>query len=116
MVTTPSRPPSPSRPSVEQANEIPVCRVRDADFVRVVDGVGPVRQRREVLAVSLPFVSFRYTYTFLDGTDAESVSTLRYRGDAECRRLLSAAGMHVVDVRDAPDRPGLERVYLARPR
>ncbi len=87
----------------------------DTDFVRVVDGVGPVRQRREVLAVSLPFVSFRYTYTFPDGAEVESVSTLRYRGDAECRRLLSAAGMHVVDVRDAPDRPGLERVYLARP-
>ncbi|MDG6105122.1 class I SAM-dependent methyltransferase [Dactylosporangium aurantiacum] len=82
--------------------------------VRDVPGAGAVEQRREVARVALPFVSFRYTYTFGDGTRLRSDSTLRFRDRPEVERSLTAAGFAVEEVRDAPDRPGLEDVYLAR--
>jgi len=78
-----------------------------------VPGVGPVEQRREVTAVNLPLVSFRCTYTFLaDGAVITSDSTLRFRGRDELESGLAAAGYRVLDVRDAPDRPGREFVFI----
>ena len=83
--------------------------------VRDIPGVGVVERRREVTEVALPFVSFRYTYTFCaDGTTETSDSTLRFRTEAELRDSLRAAEFEVTDVREAPDRPGLEFVFLAR--
>ncbi|RKT54195.1 class I SAM-dependent methyltransferase [Saccharothrix australiensis] len=80
-----------------------------------VPGTGPVEQRREVTAVDLPFVSFRHTYRFLaDGAVVTSDSTLRFRGRAEVEASLTAAGYRVRDVRDAPDRPGREFVFIAQ--
>jgi SAM-dependent methyltransferase len=80
-----------------------------------VPGSGPVEQRREVTAVDLPLVSFRYTYTFLaDGTVIASDSTLRFRSREELEISLSAAGYQVLDVREAPDRPGREFVFIAQ--
>jgi SAM-dependent methyltransferase len=78
-------------------------------------GVGPVEQRREVTAVDLPLVSFRYTYTFLaDGTVIISDSTLRFRDRAELESSLAAQDYRVLDVRDAPDRPGREFVFITQ--
>lgn len=75
---------------------------------------GPVEQRREVTDVSLPFVSFRYTYTFLaDGSVVTSDSTLRFRSRDEVESSLVAHGYRVLDVRQAPDRPGREFVFIA---
>ena len=82
--------------------------------VRDVPGAGPVEQRREVTAVALPLVSFRYTYTFADGARLSSDSTLRFRELPELERSLAGGGFAVEEVRDAPDRPGLEYVLLAR--
>jgi SAM-dependent methyltransferase len=80
-----------------------------------VPGSGPVEQRREVTAVDLPLVSFRYTYTFLaDGTVIASDSTLRFRSREELEISLSDAGYRVLDVREAPDRPGREFVFIAQ--
>lgn len=80
-----------------------------------VPGLGPVEQRLEVTAVALPLVSFRYTYRFLgDDTALVSDSTLRFRDRDELTASLEAAGFTVDDVRDAPDRPGREFVFLAR--
>jgi SAM-dependent methyltransferase len=76
-------------------------------------GIGPVEQRREVTAVDLPFVSFTYTYTFLaDGAVVTSDSTLRFRSRAEVESSLAAQGYRVLDVREAPDRPGREFVFV----
>lgn len=80
---------------------------------RTVEGVGLVRVRRRMLRVDMPLVSFRYLYTFPDGEEVVSDSTLRFRSDEENQDLLDRAGFRVVEVRDAPDRPGRERVYLA---
>ncbi len=76
---------------------------------------GLVERRLEVTDVSLPLVSFRYTYTFLaDGEVVTSDSTLRFRDRDEVETSLVANGYRVLEVRDAPDRPGREFVFVAR--
>jgi hypothetical protein len=49
-----------------------------------------------------------------DGAVLTSDSTLRFRGRDELANSLAAAGLVVDDVRDAPDRPGREFVFVAR--
>ena len=73
---------------------------------RNVPGIGEVERRMEVTRVALPYVSFRYTYTFAaDGFSVESDSTLRFRSRAEVEETLVTSGFTVIDVREAPDRP-----------
>ena len=79
-----------------------------------VDGIGLVTQRTEVTDIDLPYVSFRHTYTFADGTEIPSDSTLRFRDPDEIAVNLDAAGYTLIDMRDAPDRPGAEQVYIAQ--
>ena len=81
-----------------------------------IPGVGVVVQRRAVTQVSLPFVSFRYTYQFADGASVTSDSTLRFRDRKEVETSLAACGYRVPEVRDAPDRPGRELVFIAEHR
>lgn len=78
-----------------------------------VPGTGPVDQRFELTGVSPPLVSFRFTYRFADGEIITSDSTLRFRDRREIEASLAACGFRVTDVRDAPDRPGREFVFLA---
>jgi ubiquinone/menaquinone biosynthesis C-methylase UbiE len=79
-----------------------------------IPGTGPVEQRHEITDVSLPLVSFRYTYRFLaDGTVLTSDSTLRFRSRGEVESSLAACGYRVLEVRQAPDRPGREFVFIA---
>jgi SAM-dependent methyltransferase len=81
--------------------------------VRVIPGSGPVERRFELVDVSLPTVSFRYTYRFLaDGTELTSESTLRFRSYDEVESSLNVNGYRVLDVREAPDRPGREFVFI----
>jgi SAM-dependent methyltransferase len=85
-----------------------------APVVFDIPGTGPVEQRREVTSVKLPLVAFRYTYTFLaDGLVVTSESTLRFRSRDETESTLAAHGFRVLDVRQAPDRPGREFVFIA---
>lgn len=80
-----------------------------------IPGTGPVEHRSEVTVVDLPFVSFRDTYTFgADGAIITSESTLRFRGHDEVAASLAAAGYRILDVREAPDRPGREYVFITR--
>lgn len=78
---------------------------------------GPVDHSIEVTSVDLPLVSFRVTYRFHD-TDLvlTSDSTLRFRSRLEIEQSLRSSHFEVVDVRDAPDRPGREFVFIARAR
>lgn len=48
------------------------------------------------------------------GSTVRSTSTLRFRALDEVRAGLDATGLELVDVRDAPDRPGQEHVVVAR--
>jgi SAM-dependent methyltransferase len=88
---------------------------RTAPVTLDVPGTGPVEHRSEVTAVDLPFVSFRDTYTFAtDGAIITSHSTLRFRGHDEVASSLAAEGYRVLDVREAPDRPGREHVFITQ--
>ena len=80
---------------------------------REVPGVGVVGQRRTVTRVDLPLVSFRSAYQFADGAVVTSNWTLRFRGRDEAESSLAACGYRVLEVRDAPDRPGREFVFAA---
>ena len=80
-----------------------------------IPGIGVVEAWVETTDVSEPFVTFRGTYVFeSDGTVLTSSSTLRFRSRAEVADSLAAAGLVLEDVRDAPDRPGREFVFIAR--
>ncbi|MEW2289791.1 class I SAM-dependent methyltransferase [Streptomyces sp. NPDC047841] len=83
--------------------------------VTEVPGVGAVESWGELTEVSGPLVTFRWTYAFAaDGQVLTSESTLRFRDREEVESDLVAHGYEVRDVRDAPDRPGREFVFLAR--
>lgn len=80
-----------------------------------VPAVGRVEQYREVTSVAPPHVSFRQTYRFAaDRLVLTSDSTLRFRSREEVERSLAANGFSTLDVRDAPDRPGREFVFVAQ--
>ena len=80
-------------------------------------GEGVVRTWHELVDVSLPLVTFRQTYVFdSDGEVLTSTSTLRFRERDEVQHALEDHGYVVEEVRDAPDRPGRELVFIARRR
>jgi len=77
-------------------------------------GIGTIESWVELTNVQLPLVSFRYTFVFRkDGSVMTSESTLRFRTRSEVAEALSHAQLTVEAVRDAPDRPGLEFVFIA---
>jgi hypothetical protein len=80
-----------------------------------IDQVGRVETWVELTDVSGPLVSFRWHWVFAsDGQELTSDSTLRFRQRDEVEADLGAAGLSVAQVRDAPDRPGREFVFVAR--
>jgi SAM-dependent methyltransferase len=80
-----------------------------------ISGVGRVDTWVEVTDLNEPLVSFRSTWVFAaDGQVLTSDSTLRFRERDEMEADLIAAGYVVDEVRDAPDRPGREFVFIAR--
>ncbi|KAA0929729.1 class I SAM-dependent methyltransferase [Streptomyces apricus] len=89
---------------------------REASYgVTEIPGVGAVEAWTELTGVDGQLVSFRQTYVFAaDGQRLTSTSTLRFRERDEIEEDLRAQGFAVRDVRDAPDRPGRELVFVAR--
>ena len=78
-------------------------------------GVGVVESWEEVVDVSGQLVTFRSTTRFQhDGVTIETTCTLRFRERSDVEPSLVRSGFDVVEVRDAPDRPGRELVFLAR--
>ena len=75
---------------------------------------GWVERWPEVTAVAGPLVSFRSVFAFADGETLTSDSTLRFRSRADVEASLRGEGFTVAGIRDAPDRPGLEFVFIAR--
>ncbi|MGW1187713.1 class I SAM-dependent methyltransferase [Streptomyces sp. NPDC002559] len=99
----------PARRAWEEWNRRESYRVTD------IPGVGEVETWVRLVDVSGPLVTFRWTYAFAaDGQVLTSDSTLRFRERQEIEADLTAWGYVVEDVRDAPDRPGREFVFLAR--
>ncbi len=76
--------------------------------------IGTVDSWVELVNAQLPLVSFRYTFVFhKDGSVMTSESTLRFRTRSEIAETLSRAQFTTETVRDAPDRPDLEFVFIA---
>jgi hypothetical protein len=81
----------------------------------VIEGVGPLETWAELLDVRHDLVCFRQTFAFKrDGEVLTSDSTLRFRDRDDIIASVLRAGMTVEEVRDAPDRPGREFVFIAR--
>ena len=79
-----------------------------------VPGVGVVESWHDVTDVADDLVTFRSMTLFhRDGNLIESTSTLRFRSRSEVETSLTAAGLVLDEVRDAPDRPGREWVFLS---
>lgn len=89
---------------------------RDETYRRtVIPGIGLVETWTDLTGVEGSLVSFRMTFVFAsDGAVLTSDSTLRFRSRAELAQSLATAGLTVEEVRDAPDRPGREFVFIAR--
>lgn len=89
---------------------------RDQTYRRaVIQGAGRVETWTDLTGVEGSLVSFRMTFVFgSDGAVLTSDSTLRFRSRSELASSLAAAGLAADEVRDAPDRPGREFVFIAR--
>jgi hypothetical protein len=78
-------------------------------------GIGRVETWWDVTGVIGELVSYRRTYVFAaDGTTLTSDSTRRFWSRAEIEASLRSGGYVLAEVRDAPDRPGYEWVFIAR--
>ncbi|MFI1728291.1 class I SAM-dependent methyltransferase [Streptomyces acidicola] len=83
--------------------------------VTEIPGIGAVESWVELVDVTGPLVTFRWAYVFAaDGHVLTSDSTLRFREREEVEADLTAEGYVLEGVRDAPDRPGKEFVFIAR--
>ncbi|MER7755149.1 class I SAM-dependent methyltransferase [Kitasatospora sp. NPDC097643] len=101
----------PARRAWEGWNRASSHRITD------VPGVGPVETWVDLLDVTGPLVTFRWHYVFAaDGQELTSDSTLRFRERPEIEADLAAHGFLLREVRDAPDRPGQQLVFLAQRR
>jgi SAM-dependent methyltransferase len=86
----------------------------DSGVKSVVPGIGGLETWSDVTDVSGEFVTFSVTYAFeSDGEVLTSDSTLRFRSKEAIMDSLTAAGFTVAEIRDAPDRPGREFVFVA---
>jgi hypothetical protein len=77
----------------------------------VVDGI---ESWDELRRVEWPFVTFDSTTVFPGGICVVATSTLRFRERTEVEADLRSTGFSVSSVRDAPDRPGRELVFVAQ--
>ncbi len=89
---------------------------RDTTYVRRESAdAGAFESWLEVTGVDGDLVSTRRTYVFAaDGATLISQGTRRYPPRPVIEDSLVSAGYELTDVRGAPDRPGLELVFIAR--
>jgi len=89
---------------------------RNESYSRVdLAGVGPVESWADVIDVTGELISFRWTFHFERSAELiTSDSTLRFRGRQQIETSLQEARLQLLDVRDAPDRPGAELVFVAQ--
>lgn len=78
-------------------------------------GVGRVETWWDLTEINGAHVSYRRTYVFAsDGTTLTSDSTRRFWSRAEIEDSLRSTGYTLMEVRDAPDRPGREWVFITQ--
>ncbi len=80
-----------------------------------IPGIGFVDGWCDVLGEANGILNFRWTYTFeSDGETLSSDSTLRFREKEDVILSLEKTGYMVKEIRDAPDRPKMEFVFIAK--
>lgn len=80
-----------------------------------IEGIGFVEGFCEVQEVKDEVVKFIWTYSFKDKNEVlKSESVLRFRSKEQIVKSLEENGFSVKDIRDAPDRPGKEFVFIAQ--
>jgi SAM-dependent methyltransferase len=80
-----------------------------------IEGEGLVESWVQLESVDGEYVRFSgFTVFGRDGVRVEQPSTLRFRSRDALTSSLEQAGFAVEEVRDAPDRPGREFVFIAR--
>jgi SAM-dependent methyltransferase len=80
-----------------------------------IPGIGRVTDWVQVTDVDGDLITFESPNVFeADGTVITSRSTLRFRSRDQIESSLTRSGFLVDGVRDAPDRPGRELVFVAR--
>ena len=80
-----------------------------------IQGIGPVEGWCEVTDISKKQITFVWTYYFeAEDTTVTSESTLCFRTREDIEESLRKANYVVEEVRDAPDRPGKEFVFIAK--
>ncbi len=91
---------------------------KEKSFTTVdIPGKGTIDSWVELQSVRLPHVSFKWTWFFHDtNATISSDSTIVFRSKSQLTNNLSAAGFSVEDIREAPDRPAKEMVFVARKR
>lgn len=89
---------------------------REHSFSRTdIPGAGVVQSWHELTGISGELVSFRSFAVFeADDTVITSDSMLRFREREAIAASLAVLGYQLDEVRDAPDRPGREFVFVAR--
>lgn len=89
---------------------------QESTYKRVdIPNCGVVEGWVDVTDVQNFLVSFRWTSIFeSDGAVITSDSTLRFRSREEITNSLRDVGMSLDEIREAPDRPGREFVFIAR--
>ena len=81
----------------------------------LIPGVGAVVSWVETTSVRGSAVTIRWTFEFeADRAMLTSDSTLRFRSQRDIDASLAATGFVTEQVRDAPDRPGAELVFIVR--
>jgi SAM-dependent methyltransferase len=102
--------------SRDPARQVWLGWTREHTFSRTdVPGLGVVQSWHELTGVSGELVSFRSVVVFeADNSILASDSTLRFRQREEIAASLIALDYRLDEVRDAPDRPGLEFVFITR--
>jgi len=81
---------------------------------RDLPGIGIVEMWVELTDVTLPLVSFQWTYHFRqDDAVLTSESTLCFREKQEIVESLIETGYRITEIRDAPDRPRKEFVFIS---
>jgi SAM-dependent methyltransferase len=80
-----------------------------------IEGLGKVTEWCDLIEVSNELVSFRWNYIFSDtGETLTSDSTLRFRQKDDIVLSLERNEFTVKEIRDAPDRPSKEFVFIAQ--
>jgi SAM-dependent methyltransferase len=89
---------------------------REATYMALdAPSVGGVETWFDLTEVNGAYVTYRRTYVFAsDGATLTSHSTRRFWSRAEIEGSLLSTGYTLVEVRDAPDRPDREWVFIAQ--